>query len=176
MVYVQWGSFVLDREQCFRGREGINLLVHACHSMLSIFYSFFLILPFFSFHFSFSVFCLFLLWFSLRFLLLCSWFFFLFFPPRAWQGSLIRCLSWLDFTILAFNYLCLVWVYLPTITSSSVLAAPLPITRQRRLFCLFVCRDTLTYCGVSAFSLYPSWHARSGSNSSLLLLGGMSSQ
>ena len=31
-------SFTLDREQGFRGREGINLLVHACHSMLSIFF------------------------------------------------------------------------------------------------------------------------------------------
>ena len=56
-----------------------------------------------------------------------------------------------------------------------VLAVPLPIARQR-LFCLFVCRGILTYYGVGAHSSYPSWHAPSGSNSSLLLLGNMSSQ
>ena len=34
-----------------------------------------------------------------------------------------------------------------------VLAVPLPITRQRRLFCSLVCRDTLTCYGVGALSL-----------------------
>ena len=57
-----------------------------------------------------------------------------------------------------------------------VLAVPFLITRQKRLFCLFVCRGTFTYYGVSVFSLYPSWHTPSGSSSSLLLLSGMSSQ
>ena len=34
-----------------------------------------------------------------------------------------------------------------------MLVVLLPITRQRRLFCLFVCRDTLTYYDVGALSL-----------------------
>ena len=42
---------LFDREQCFRGREEINLLVHTCHSMLSILY------PFYFFFFVFSYFC-----------------------------------------------------------------------------------------------------------------------
>ena len=41
-------SFAFDREQGFRGREGINLLVHACHSMLSIFFRYFYFFFFFS--------------------------------------------------------------------------------------------------------------------------------
>ena len=45
---------------------------------------------------------------------------------------------------------------------------PLPITRQRRLCCLLAHRGILFY--------YPSWYALNGSNSSCLLLGGMSSQ
>ena len=57
-----------------------------------------------------------------------------------------------------------------------VLAVLPPFARQRRLFCLFACRGFSTHYSVCAFSLYPSWHAPSGSNSSLLLLGGMSSQ
>ena len=43
-------------------------------------------------------------------------------------------------------------MYLPTTIGSSVLAAPLPITRQRRLFCLFVCLPWHPYllrCGCS---------------------------
>ena len=41
---------------------------------------------------------------------------------------------------------------MPTTIGSSVLAAPLPITRQRRLFCLFVCLPWHPYllrCGCS---------------------------
>ena len=40
-------SFAFDREQGFRVREVINLLVHACHSILSVFFHYF------SFFFSF---------------------------------------------------------------------------------------------------------------------------
>ena len=58
----------------------------------------------------------------------------------------------------------------------SVPTVPLPITRQRGLFYSFVYRGTLAYYGVGAFSFHPSWHAPSDSNSSLLLLDGMSSQ
>ena len=53
---------------------------------------------------------------------------------------------------------------------------PLPITRQRKLFCLLVCRGTLSCYGVGALSPYPLWHAPSGSNPALLFLGGISSQ
>ena len=57
-----------------------------------------------------------------------------------------------------------------------VLAVLLPITRQRRLFCLLVYHVPPTCNDVGAFSLYPSWYAPSDSSSSLLLLGSMSSQ
>ena len=64
-------------------------------------------------------------------------------PPLLYcarQGSFISCLSWLAFTILAFNYFCLVWVYLPTTTSSSVLVASLLLPDKEDYFvCLFVC-------------------------------------
>ena len=42
-------SFALDREQSFKRRWGINLLMHACHSMLSIFSLFLILLFFFPF-------------------------------------------------------------------------------------------------------------------------------
>ena len=50
-----------------------------------------------------------------------------------------------------------------------MLATPLPITRQRRLFCLLAHRGILIHHGVGVLSSYPSWHAPSGSSSSLLL-------
>ena len=57
-----------------------------------------------------------------------------------------------------------------------VLAVPLSITKQRRLFCLLVHRDILIHHNVGILSCYLLWHVPSGSNSSFLLLGGMSSQ
>ena len=69
--------FVLDREQGFRGREGINLLVHFCHSMLFVFYSFFLILPFFFFLNVLLIFVVILLEVPITLFVI---FFFLFFP------------------------------------------------------------------------------------------------
>ena len=51
-----------------------------------------------------------------------------------------------------------------------------PSTSQRRLFCLFACCSFSTHYNVCVLFLYSLWHAPSGSNSSLLLLGGMSSQ
>ena len=51
-----------------------------------------------------------------------------------------------------------------------------PITRQRRLFCLFAYRGILIHHSVGILSCYPLWHVPSGSNSSFLLLCGMSSQ
>ena len=43
---------------------------------------------------------------------------------------------------------------------------PLPITKQRKLFCLLV------HYGIHILSHYPSWHAPSSSNSFFPLLGG----
>ena len=57
-----------------------------------------------------------------------------------------------------------------------VLAVPLHSARQRRLFCMFACCGFTTHYNVCALFPYPSWHTPSGSNLSLLLLGGMSSQ
>ena len=54
---------------------------------------------------------------------------------------------------------------------------PLPIARQKETI-LFVClpwHPFLLWSGC-LLSPYPSWHAPNGSNSALLLLGGMSSQ
>ena len=45
-----------DREQGFRLREEINLLVHACHSILPILHPSYFFLSFFFSSFSFSVF------------------------------------------------------------------------------------------------------------------------
>ena len=55
---------------------------------------------------------------------------------------------------------------LPSHHHLPVLAVPLPITKQRKLFCLLV------HCGIPILSHYPSWHAPSSSNSSFPLLGG----
>ena len=90
-----------------------------------------------------------------------------------------------SFTILPFNYFCLdvgvlsdhpLVCQLPSHHHLLVLALPLSITRQRKLFCLLVHRVILIHHSVGILSYYPSWHAPSGSNSSFPLLGGMSSQ
>ena len=60
------------------------------------------------------------------------------------------------------TYLC--WLY----------RSPLP-DKEGYFVCLLVVAFSTCY-SVCALSLYPSWHAPSGSNSSLLLLGGMLSQ
>ena len=101
------------------------------------------------------------------------------------KGSFIE-LAVTGIYCLALNCLCLVWVSLLTTHWSSVVQPP-PITRagyaiplcQTKKAILFVCLLWLfllvTMC-VLSLSLYPSWHAPGGSNSSLFLLGGMSSQ
>ena len=60
-------------------------------------------------------------------------------------------------------------MYLPTTTRPSVCHSP--ITKQRGLFCLLVCRGTpfLLWCGC-LLSPYLSWHAPSGSSSVLPVL------
>ena len=52
---------------------------------------------------------------------------------------------------LALNNFCLVWVYLLTTTGPSVWHSPSP--DKRKLFCLFVCRGTLSCYDLGAFSL-----------------------
>ena len=147
MACAQKNPLLLAENRTFRGREGINLLVYACRSMLSIFLSFLSNSSFLFFLFSFSVFAYFVVILPLRLLLLSP-----LLSPVHDKGLYIMP----TVTGFSFNYLCLVWIYLPTTTGSSVLAGPLLITRQKRLFCLFVCRNTLTCCGMDALSLYPS--------------------
>ena len=151
----------------------------------------------FVFSYWFSLFSLFLLFLILSFLLLalthltsCDSLLVvaltvLLIPPVHGKGPLyITCRDWF-FTILAFNYLCLVWVSLPTIAG---LSADQPLSLicagcatshyQTKKIILFTCsswHSYLLWCGCS-FSPYPSWHAPSSSISSLLLLGSMSSQ
>ena len=162
--------FILNRGQAFRGREEISLLMHVCHSIL-YFLFFFLFFPFcyldsfplFSFLFNACS---------------CGAMVMVHDSPRgcyrvALQLCTARALYILpamtSFTILAFNYFCLVQgVHLdhPLVCQLSshhhlpMLVASLPITRQKRLFCL------LAHHGI--LSCYPSWHAPSGSNSSSL--------
>ena len=59
-------------------------------------------------------------------------------------------------------------MYWPTTTNLSVCHRL--ITRQRRVFCLFVCLSWHPFLLWSGFFLspYPSWHAPSGSNSACL--------
>ena len=177
-------SFASGREYACRGREGINLLVHACYSTLfvssywfSIFSPFLLFLIlFFS---SFSTYPSSRLWFSLQSYYCC------FVDPPLMHGKgplYIACRDWL-FTILAFNYLCLVWVSLPTIIGLSIVQPPplacagcaIPYYQTKKII-LFACSSWRYYppwCG--NLFCYPSWHAPSGSNSSLLRLSGMPS-
>ena len=93
------------------------------------------------------------------------------------------CHDWF-FTILDFNYFCLdlgvisdhpLVCQLLSHHHLPMLAMPLPITKQRKLFCLLVHRDILIHHSVGILSCYSSWHAPNGSNSSFHLLGGMSS-
>ena len=108
-------------------------------------------------------------------------------PILGSHGIFLQILPWLAFTILTFNfnYLCLVWMSLPTTTSLSD-TQPTPLTcagyaiphHQTKKTIMFVCLSWHSYllrCRYS-FSPYPSWHAPSGSNSPLLLLDNMSSQ
>ena len=65
--------------------------------------------------------------------------------------------------------------HLPSHHHLPMLPMPLPITRQRKLFCLLVHRGILIHHSVGILSYYPSWHTPSGSNSSFLFLDDMSS-
>ena len=161
-------------------------MVHACHSKLSVF-SFPLVISYFSFLLFYFLFfqCLLLVIVFPRNSYYCN--FRILFSVHS-KGSFIEptvtgiyCFSLKPLT--AF-----VWCGCPyrPLTGHQwfshhhlpVLAVPLPSARQRRLFCLLACYGFSTHYSVCVcvLSLYPSWHAPSGSISSLLLLGGMSSQ
>ena len=171
MAYTQKNPLLLAENRTFRGREEINLLVHACRSKPSIFYPFFLILSFFSFRFL-SQYLLIFLWFS-------PWDYYYSFPFLYTARVFYIMPAMTSFYHFAFNYLCLIWVYLLTTTDSSVLAVPLSSPEKEDYFvCLFAMTPlpAVVWMLSLSLSLYPSWHAPSGSISSLLLLGGMSFQ
>ena len=157
MACAQKNPLSLVESRACRGREGINLLVHAYHP-ISLF-SF--VVSNFSFLFPF-------LFFS-QCLLQCHDFFLkvtiIVIPPAVHGNSPLynACRGWL---LLFQPLITFVWFgcsYRPPLVCQSlshnhlpVLAVPLLITRQRRLFCSFVCRGTLTCYGVGALSLSPS--------------------
>ena len=86
-------------------------------------------------------------------------------PPSVHcKGSFIWSLPWLVFTVLALNYICLVWVSLPTTYWSSVVQPPLltyagcaaPFCQTKKTI-LFVCLPWLFYplrCVCSLFIPY----------------------
>ena len=153
MAGVQENSLFLAESRALRGREGINLLVHACRSN-SLFFSFLLFeySPFLSF---FSFFSFFLLFFSI--LVFYSSVFqvpivVLVSSPIHGNGLFLWCLPWSGFTILTLNYLCLVLMCLPTTTGSSV--CHYPSLNKRKLFiCLFAVAPFLAMVWVPSLSL-----------------------
>ena len=149
MVGAQENSLFLANSRTLRGREGINLLVHACRSnFLYFFFSSLLIFPFLIFFFSFFLFFLILVFYFLIFKFLYRGAYVV--VSCTQQGPLFIVPVVTGFTILALNHLCLVWVYLRTTTGSSICHSPSP--DKRKLFCLFVNCGTLPCYGVSAFS------------------------
>ena len=68
------------------------------------------------------------------------------------KGSFIYCLPWLVFTILTFNYFCLVWVFQSTTTGLSAVQPP-PLTctshttphHQTKKIILFTCSPWHSY-------------------------------
>ena len=89
MACTQKNPLLLAKKKTFRGREGINLLVHSYCSMLSIFLSFLSNSSFLFFSFSFSIFAYFLVILSLRLLLPLSF-------PMHGKGPLYNvCHDWL---------------------------------------------------------------------------------
>ena len=89
------------------------------------------------------------------------------------EGPLLYCLLWWVFTILSINHFCLgvgvlpnhpLVCQLPSHHHLPVLAIPLPITRQKVLFCLLAHRGIPIWIRVGILSHYPSWHAPSDSN------------
>ena len=153
MACAQKNPLYLVKSKACKGREGINLLVHACHS-ISLF-SFVISKPFFFPFLFFSQYLFQCCDFFLKVTITpipptvhgkgplynaCHGWLLLFQPLTTfvWSGCLCRPL--LVYQLLSQHHL-------------PVLAMPLLITRQRRLFYSFVCHGTLTCYGVGALSL-----------------------
>ena len=173
MVGAQENSLFPAESRTLREREGINLLVHTCRSnSLSFFFPSLLIFPFLIFFFL-----------LLLFLNTCFLFpgleipnplilFFLFSCTRQKAPFIVS-------VVTGFYY----FGPQQPLSGLGVLAdhhwsvcVLLLVTRQKKTI-LFVClpwHPFLLWCGC-LLSPYPSWHALSGSNSVLLLLGVMSS-
>ena len=156
MVSTQRNNFLYSWQRVgfLRGREGNNLLVHACETHSLFLFSFFLCFLFFSLIFPFSSFflitpCFYFLVFKFSIVFSSSPLLLLLYTARAFFYSAYR--DW----ILLFQPL--------TAFADHHVYVPLPITRQRGLFCLLVCRGTpfLLQCGF-LLSPCPSWHALSG--------------
>ena len=156
MVSTQRNSFLYSWQRVgfFRGREGNNLLVHACGTNSLFLFSFFLCFPFFSLIFPFSSFflvtpCFYFLVFKFSIVFSSSPSLLLLYTTKASFYSAYR--DWIllfqPLTAFADHHVCVL----------------LPITRQRRLFHLLVCHGTpfLLRCGC-LLSPCPSWHALSG--------------
>ena len=145
MVGTQEHHLFLAKSKILRGREGINLLVHACRSnSLSFFFPSFLI-------FSFSYLFLFL---NPCFL----------FPSFQVSNTVVLVVVvpvhskglFIVPTVIGFYYFgpqqpLSSLVYLSTTTDLSVCHFSSP--NKRKLFCLFVCCGTLSCYGLGAFSL-----------------------
>ena len=157
MACAQKNPLSLVESRACRGREGINLLVHAYHP-ISLF-SF--VVSNFSFLFPF-------LFFS-QCLLQCRDFFLkvtiIVNTPAVHGNSPLynACRGWILLFQPLITFVWFGYSYRPSLVCQSlshyhlpVLAVPLLITRQRRLFCSFVCRGTLTCYDVGALSLSPS--------------------
>ena len=148
-----------------RGREGNNLLVHACGTNSLCFFSFGFFFSFFVFRFSsYLSFFFFLSYYFLFLFLDFSSFQSYPFPYRRCCYCTQQGLLFIVPTLTGFYFF---GPYLP-LSGLGVLAdhhicVPLPITRQRGLFCLLVFRGTSfpLQCGC-LLSPYPSWHAPSG--------------
>ena len=153
MAGVQENSLFLAESRALRGREGINLLVHACRSN-SLFFSF-LLFKYSPFLFFFSFFSFFLLFFSI--LVFYSSVFqvpivVLVSSPIHDNGLFLWCLPWSGFTILTLNYLCLVLMYLPTTTGPSVCHYP-SLDKRKLFICLFAVAPFLAMVWVPSLSL-----------------------
>ena len=153
MAGVQENSLFLAESRALRGREGINLLVHACRSN-SLFFSF-LLFKYSPFLFFFSFFSFFLLFFSI--LVFYSSVFqvpivVLVSSPIRGNGLFLWCLPWSGFTILTLNYLCLVLMYLPTTTGPSMCHYP-SLDKRKLFICLFAVAPFLAMVWVPSLSL-----------------------
>ena len=161
MAYAQTNSLSLIEGRVLEGEKELAYwcmpaILHSLffHLILSsLFCHFFFLFPFFFLSYCLPMYYIMMLRFSLVVPIA---------PYYAWQGSFLCCLLWLAFTILAFKLplsrsrcpcrpplVCQLSShhYLP------VLAAPLPITRQRRLFCLLAHYGILIHPSVGALSL-----------------------